>query len=126
MSEHCGGSVRTSDPTRSGSRSSAFPALLSIGAQLTIPLIAKAAIDGPIQDGNKQGLIPLSRSRVALGLFELSLTYPRRLALARVATSVETGLRDDFYAHLQKLDVGFHDRWQSGQLLFSRANSTSR
>jgi ATP-binding cassette subfamily B protein len=97
-------------------------AMLSIGAQLAIPLIAKAAIDGPIHDGNKRGLVPLLVLAVVLGLFELSLTYRRRLTLARVSTSVETELRDDFYEQLQRLEVGFHDRWQSGQLL-SRANS---
>jgi len=97
-------------------------ALLSIGAQLTIPLIAKAAIDGPIHDKNTSGLVPLLVLAVVLGLFELSLTYRRRLALARVSTSVETELRDDFYEHLQRLEVGFHDRWPSGQLL-SRAGS---
>jgi ATP-binding cassette subfamily B protein len=97
-------------------------AMLSIGAQLSIPLIAKAAIDGPITDGDKQGLVPLFLLAVVLGLFELSLTYRRRLALARLATTVETELRDDFYEQLQRLEVGFHDRWQSGQLL-SRANS---
>jgi ATP-binding cassette subfamily B protein len=97
-------------------------AMLSVGAQLTIPLIAAAAIDGPIADGNKQGLVPLFLLAVGLGLFELSLTYRRRLSLARLATTVETELRDDFYEQLQRLEVGFHDRWQSGQLL-SRANS---
>jgi ATP-binding cassette subfamily B protein len=97
-------------------------AMLSIGAQLAIPLIAKAAIDGPIHDGDKRGLIPLFALAVVLGLFELSLTYPRRLTLAKVSTSVETDLRDDFYEQLQRLEVGFHDRWQSGQLL-SRAGS---
>jgi ATP-binding cassette subfamily B protein len=97
-------------------------AILSIGAQLSIPLIAKAAIDGPITDGDKQGLVPLFVLAVVLGLFELSLTYRRRLSLARLATTVETVLRDDFYEQLQRLEVGFHDRWQSGQLL-SRANS---
>jgi ATP-binding cassette subfamily B protein len=97
-------------------------ALLSIGAQLTIPLIAAAAIDGPIRHRDKAGLVPLFVLAVGLGLFELSLTYRRRLALAKLATSVETELRDDFYEQLQRLEVGFHDRWQSGQLL-SRANS---
>jgi ATP-binding cassette, subfamily B, bacterial len=97
-------------------------AVVSVGAQLAVPLIAEAAIDGPIQDGNKRGLVPLLVLAVALAILELSLTYRRRLALSRVATSVETKLRDDFYAQLQRLDVGFHDRWQSGQLL-SRANS---
>ena len=37
-----------------------------------------------------------------------------------LSTGLETNLRDDLYAQLQRLDVGFHDRWQSGQLL-SRA-----
>jgi len=31
-------------------------------------------------------------------------------------------MRRDLYAHLQRLDVGFHDEWQSGQLL-SRATT---
>jgi ATP-binding cassette subfamily B protein len=35
---------------------------------------------------------------------------------------METDLRNDFYAHLQSLQVSFHDNWQSGQLL-SRAVS---
>ena len=100
----------------------AVSAMLSIAAQLAIPLIAKAAIDGPISDHNKQGLVPLLVLAVVLGLFELALTYRRRLSLARLSTTVETALRDDFYEQLQRLEVGFHDRWQSGQLL-SRANS---
>src|SRR5260370_25978946 len=35
---------------------------------------------------------------------------------------MDTDLRNDFYAHLQSLQVSFHDTWQSGQLL-SRAIS---
>jgi len=87
-------------------------AVVSVGAQLAVPLIAEAAIDGPIRHGNKRGLVPLLVLALVLALVELSLTYRRRLALAQVATSVETELRDDFYSQLQRLDVGFHDRWQ--------------
>ncbi len=100
----------------------AVSAMFSIGAQLTIPLVIQAAIDGPIADGDKQGLIPLFVLVLGLALFEITLTYRRRLSLSRFATSVETALRDDFYEHLQRLEVGFHDRWPSGQLL-SRASS---
>ena len=35
---------------------------------------------------------------------------------------METAVRDDLYAHLQRLPVAFHDRWQTGQLL-SRATT---
>jgi len=100
----------------------AVSALISISCSLAIPLIAKAAIDGPIADGDASGLLPLFALAIVLGIIEISLTYRRRLALSDVSTSVETELRDDFYAQLQRLEVGFHDRWQSGQLL-SRSNS---
>ncbi|MGH8978895.1 MAG: ABC transporter ATP-binding protein [Acidimicrobiia bacterium] len=96
--------------------------MCSIGCQLAIPLVVAAAIDGPITDGDKAGLLPLFGLTVGLAIVEIALTYRRRLALADLATNVETRLRNDFYAHLQRLEVGFHDRWQSGQLL-SRASS---
>ena len=98
----------------------AVTAIVSIGCQLAIPLVVKAAIDGPITDGDKSGLLPLFALAIGLALVEVSLTHRRRIYLAVVATDVETRLRDDFYEHLQRLEVGFHDRWQSGQLL-SRA-----
>ena len=100
----------------------AVTAIVSIGCQLAIPLVVKAAIDGPISDGDKSGLLPLFALAIGLALVEVSLTHRRRIYLAVVATDVETRLRDDFYEHLQRLEVGFHDRWQSGQLL-SRASS---
>jgi ATP-binding cassette, subfamily B, bacterial len=100
----------------------ALSAIVSVLASLTLPLIAKAAIDGPISDGDRRGLLPLFGLALGLGVLELVLTYRRRLSLSYLATTVETELRDDFYEQLQRLEVGFHDRWQSGQLL-SRANS---
>lgn len=89
---------------------------------LSIPLLAKAIIDGPISRGDRSGVVPLAAVAAALALVEIALTYRRRVALAEIATDVETRLRDQLYAKLQALDVGFHDTWQSGQLL-SRATS---
>src|SRR5688572_1801974 len=96
--------------------------MISIACALSVPLIIKAAIDGPITDGNTSGLIPLFALAVVLGCIEIGLTFWRRRTLASVALRVETEMRDDLYEHLQRLDVGFHDQWQSGQLL-SRAQS---
>jgi ATP-binding cassette subfamily B protein len=45
----------------------------------------------------------------------------RQLQWAAVLT-VERDIRDDLYAHLQRLDIAFHDTWETGQLL-SRATS---
>jgi ATP-binding cassette, subfamily B, bacterial len=97
-------------------------AVVSITAGLSTPLIAKAVIDGPIARGDKAGIVPWAALAIVLGLVETGLARFRRVKLAVAAMDVETKLRNDLYRHLQRLDVGFHDRWQSGQLL-SRATS---
>jgi ATP-binding cassette subfamily B protein len=97
-------------------------AIVSISASLMIPLIAKTMIDGPIADGDRGPLFWWFLLAVGLAIFEASLTFIRRIALARISTAIEADIRGDLYAHLQRLDVGFHDRWDSGQLL-SRATT---
>ncbi len=97
-------------------------AIVSIAAALSTPLIAKAVIDGPIADREKAAILPWIVLAVGLAVVETGLARFRRVFLATTAMDVETNLRDDLYRHLQRLDVGFHDRWQSGQLL-SRATS---
>ncbi len=100
----------------------ALSAIVSIAAALSTPLIAKAVIDGPIADGDKGAIVPWVVLSVLLAAIETGLARVRRVFLATTAMDVETSLRNDLYRHLQRLDVGFHDRWQSGQLL-SRATS---
>jgi ATP-binding cassette subfamily B protein len=97
-------------------------AILSISASLMIPLIAKTVIDGPITDGDNGAVVPWFLLAVGLAVFEASLTFTRRIMMARLSTTIEANIRTDLYAHLQKLDIGFHDQWQSGQLL-SRATT---
>ncbi|MFC7640370.1 ABC transporter ATP-binding protein [Streptosporangium lutulentum] len=46
----------------------------------------------------------------------------RRWFLADAVLGLETSIRDDLYEHLQRLPMGFHGSWQSGQLL-SRATT---
>ena len=64
-------------------------------------------------------------SRSPFGLIEAPLNFYRRWAQAGSALGMETPLRNDLYAHLQRLPVAFHDGWQSGQLL-SRATTDLR
>ena len=93
-----------------------------MGCTLSIPMVAKAIIDGPIRRGDRGGVWPFAAVAAVLALIEIALTYRRRVDLAHIATGMETRLRDELYAKLQGLDIGFHDTWQSGQLL-SRATS---
>ncbi|HUQ40105.1 MAG TPA: ABC transporter ATP-binding protein [Acidimicrobiales bacterium] len=96
--------------------------VIGIGASLLVPFVAKAVVDGPIRDGDRGALVLLVGLGLALGAFEALLAFWRRYVLTAVANGMETTMRNDLYAHLQRLQVSFHDQWQSGQLL-SRAMS---
>jgi len=99
-----------------------FSSIMSSAFQVALPLIVKTVIDGPLRDGNRRGIVLWGLVAGALAVLDVAMGFARRYLLAVVATELETRLRDDLYAHLQRLDVGFHDRWQSGQLL-SRATT---
>ncbi len=92
------------------------------GLAITIPLIAQRVIDGPVARGESSGLWLLGLLALAFGVLEAALIFFRRWVSSASALGMESALRSDIYAHLQRLPVGFHDGWQSGQLL-SRATS---
>jgi ATP-binding cassette, subfamily B, bacterial len=92
------------------------------GLAIAIPLLVQRVIDGPVSNGDTVGLWLLGLLALAFGLAEALLNFYRRWVSSGSALGLETALRDDVYRHLQRLPVGFHDGWQSGQLL-SRATS---
>ena len=97
-------------------------AIGAVGAQIAIPLLTKAIIDGPIEHGSTRALWPLSLAAAGLGVTQAALSLYRRWVQATAVTGMERSMRDDIYAHLQRLHSSFHDEWQSGQLL-SRATT---
>ena len=94
-----------------------FVALVSIGGEVGLVALIQAVIDGPITDGNRGLLWALVGLFLLVGAIETFLSFLRRYILAYASTGMETTLRNDIYRHLQKLHIGFHDQWQSGQLL---------
>ena len=100
-------------------------ALSQLGALATaasIPKVIQYIIDGPITHHQLGQLLPMAALLVVIGLLEFGFIYLRRNYSGIASLGMETDLRNDFYAHLQSLQVSFHDNWQSGQLL-SRAIS---
>lgn len=97
-------------------------ALAATLAGLAVPLVARAIVDGPIARGELDVLPWLVLGALGFGLAEAGLILLRRRLVARPVTAIETRMRADLFAHLQRLSVAFHDRWPSGQLL-SRATS---
>ncbi|WP_165975062.1 ABC transporter ATP-binding protein [Nonomuraea deserti] len=97
-------------------------AIVGIGAGLALPLISEQVIDGPVAHGDSAGLLPLGLLAVGVGVVEALLIFFRRWAQVKPVLGLETRIRDDLYEHLQRLPMGFHGDWQSGQLL-SRATT---
>src|SRR6202522_1895597 len=94
----------------------------SVAAGIVIPLLDKAIIDGAIARGAKHELIPLGLAAIGIGAAQAIMNMVRRWIQADAVAQIELTIRDALYAHLQRLDVSFHDSWQSGQLL-SRATT---
>ncbi len=94
-------------------------AWLAIGMTVLIPLLTGHAVNA-IKDSDKSALLPLALAIVGASILRLGLTVVRRLVAGKVSLSVEFDLRQTFYAHLQRLDLGFFDGQQTGQLM-SRA-----
>jgi ATP-binding cassette subfamily B protein len=91
----------------------------AIGVTVLIPLLTGHAVNA-IKDGDKSALAPLALAIVGASVLRLGLTVVRRLVAGKVSLAVEFDLRQTFYAHLQRLDLGFFDGQQTGQLM-SRA-----
>jgi len=94
----------------------------AVAAAISVPLLTKAVIDGAVAHGVRHLLIPLALAAVGLGAAEALLNMTRRWVQSRAVAEIEKSIRDDLYAHLQRLPTSFHDQWQSGQLL-SRATT---
>src|ERR671919_807264 len=91
----------------------------AMGMTVLIPWLIGRAINA-IEAGERPDLLPLAVAIAAAGLLRLGLTMVRRVVAGRVSLAVEFDLRQRFYAHLQRLELGFFDSQQTGQLM-SRA-----
>jgi ABC-type multidrug transport system fused ATPase/permease subunit len=84
-----------------------------------IPYLTGVAINA-IRRGDRHELLWLCGAILLAGLTRLWFSVLRRLIAGRVSLAVEVDLREALYGHLQRLELGFFDRQQTGQLM-SRA-----
>jgi ATP-binding cassette subfamily B protein len=91
----------------------------AMGMTVLIPWLLGRAINA-IEDSDKPDLLPLALAILGAAILRMGLTVVRRLVAGKVSLAVEFDLRQTFYAHLQKLELGFFDTQQTGQLM-SRA-----
>jgi ATP-binding cassette subfamily B protein len=89
------------------------------GATVLIPYLTGRAINA-ITAHQHHELTVLAIAIVAAALGRLVLSVFRRLVAGRLSLAVEYDLRGALYGHLQRLELGFFDHQQTGQLM-SRA-----
>jgi ATP-binding cassette subfamily B protein len=97
---------------------------LALMLQVQIPSLLNDAVTNSLERHS----VPLSHySWLVLGLAvgAGASAYVSRLFLMRTAYAIEFDLRNILYEHLTRMEFGFYDRVQSGQLI-SRANSDIR
>src|SRR5450631_2460332 len=91
----------------------------AMGATVLIPYLTGRAINA-IGSHDKHALSMWAIAIAIAGLARLGLSVFRRLIAGRVSLGVELDLRNGLYAQLQRLELSFFDRAQTGQLM-SRA-----
>jgi ATP-binding cassette subfamily B protein len=106
-------------PYRAGVAWSFVLAAGAMVATIVIPLLVAQAINS-IQGHHRHELLVGAIIIIAAGLARLVLSAARRLVAGRVSLGVEVDLRNGLYGQLQRLELAFFDRQQTGQLM-SRA-----
>src|SRR5438270_9321380 len=91
----------------------------AMGATVAIPYLTGRAIDA-IRLHHRHTLVMWAVAIGGAGIVRLVLSVLRRLVAGRVSLGVELDLRNRLYGHLQRLELSFFDRQQTGQLM-SRA-----
>ena len=91
----------------------------AMGSTVQSPYLTGRAIVA-IGNHHRHDLMLWAIAIAAAGLARLVLSVSRRLVAGRVSLGVEVDLRNRLYGHLQRLELSFFDRQQTGQLM-SRA-----
>ncbi len=103
-------------PYKKGVISSSLLAIAAMGMTVLIPLMIGKGIDS-INAGDTPGLQTFAIVVVVAAILRLALTVYRRLIAGQVSLGIELDLRNQVYAHLQEMELGFFDRNQTGQLM---------
>lgn len=90
-------------------------------AQLS-PWVLRAAIDGITRGEAMNQLLVYAGALFALALVEAVFSYAMRLQILGAAHRIETELRADFFAHLQRLEIGFFQGIRTGDLMARAVN----
>lgn len=90
---------------------------ITVAIGIAFPLLIQYTIDGPILEGDTQGLFLMVGGMVALAGLNLACNIIWRRIMARTSNEVVRRIRRELYVKLQKLGVDFFDSRPAGKIL---------
>src|SRR5215469_8173134 len=96
--------------------------LVSIAMAQSSPWIMKLAIDGIGRHVGTGLLAAYAAALVGLAAAEAAATYVMRWAILSAAYRIETELRREYFAHLQRMPLAFFERTPTGDLMARAVN----
>lgn len=96
--------------------------VLVTGIQLVAPWILKLAIDDLTQDVTRRKLGIYAGALIAVALAGGGFRFLMRRSIIGISRQIEYDLRNDFFAHLQRLPLAYFQRHRTGDLM-SRATN---
>ncbi len=92
-------------------------AMGAMGMTVLLPLLTGKAVNAIDDHDGGKALHRLALAVLAAGVLRLILSVGRRLVAGRVSLGIEYDLRERLYSHLQRLELGFFEGQQTGQLM---------
>jgi subfamily B ATP-binding cassette protein MsbA len=99
--------------------------VISTGVSLSVPLVARQALNSVAQTRQATALDRLALALIGLLLLGGVIGYVQYLLVAYVGNRIVTGMRARLFAHLQRLPVAFFDHTRSGDLASRLSNDVS-
>lgn len=93
--------------------------------RLTAPLVLRHAVDDLTAEVSHSKLLEYAGLLVSIALTQGVFLFAQRRLLINMSRDIEYDLRNDFYAHLQKLPFEFYQTHRTGDLMARATNDLS-
>ena len=90
---------------------------VALAMQLLIPAVLARAIDHGIENRDEEYLIKAALAIIGLAALQGAFTFTRTYISQVLAEQVAYDIRNELYAHLQRLSFSYYDTAQTGQVM---------
>lgn len=96
--------------------------LSSVALGLLTPIVVGRAVDTFVEDPSRRTLLTYAGLVVVITLVQSIFIFLQRLLLVTMSRNIEFDLRNEYFAHLEKLPLSFYQRNYTGDLMARGTN----